>query len=319
MRLLKVYLLVFSSVLFFLSCGLVLAQDSTLAKNESMVKVTGRVNKKKVPLNRFLTFTVKVEWTGDIDRYLISELEDPIFENLEIYSTSSADFRMSENGVSKAAKSFEFLLKPKNLGMAYIEAVMVKYIDNQSGDGYHLVTNRINVEIIDPEPEPGSRNNLFYWIIILTVLVAAIVGIAIWRYRLKAEKREQGESIELVPLEDEFLKNLRESVDINNPDLSISDTYYHFSKIFRKYLAQKYNIAALELTTDELVSSLKNMELEEVMLSEIQEILRVCDVAKFAGGEGDRSQLDRVYSQIESILEKNLAEANLQNTKDVGP
>ena len=56
-----------------------------------------------------------------------------------------------------------------------------------------------------------------------------------------------------------------------------------------------------------------------MMLSEIQEILHVCDVAKFAGGEGDRSQLDRVYSQIESILEKNLAEANLQNTKDVGP
>jgi len=79
------------------------------------------------------------------------------------------------------------------------------------------------------------------------------------------------------------------------------------SKIFRKYLAQKYDIAALELTTDELLSILSEKIEDESLVNMAQEVLTVCDVAKFAGSNGDQNQLVRVYTLVESILEKNLA------------
>ncbi len=80
------------------------------------------------------------------------------------------------------------------------------------------------------------------------------------------------------------------------------------SKIARKYLSQKYQIPALESTTEKIISDLSDFELDQTMLNNIQEILTVSDLAKFAGSEGNRNELDRTYTLLEAIFERNIGE-----------
>ena len=292
------------------------AQDTSQVALESTIKVYTEIGSKQVSLNRNLKFTVRVEWMGDLSRYKISELENPVINNFDIYSTSSADRRMSEGGVAKAAKIYEFILRPKNLGMGYVESVVVKYIDTQTGEGHSLVTNRLDIEVIESVPDPNSHG----WMMTLLPFIVAVCFIFVlvgsWLWKRKKKKREESEIVEVVPLEQEFLTMLHESIALNSPDLNIKENFGSLSKILRKYLTQKYEIAAMELTSDQLIISLKKAQLHENVINNIEEILRVCDLAKFAGSEGDRNDLDRIYTLIEEILEKNLAENNLEEQQD---
>ena len=72
----------------------------------------------------------------------------------------------------------------------------------------------------------------------------------------------------------------------------------------------------MELTSDQLVHDLKKNHLDESIVNNIEEILRICDLAKFAGSGGERKDLDRVYTLVETILEKNLAEDKIKKNSE---
>lgn len=316
MRRLIFAFLIFVFFVCLINFKIIVAQDSTGIATEFMVKVTGEIDRRQVPLNRLLKFTVQIEWTGDVSRYQISELEDPILNNFEVFSTSSADYRMNEGGIDRATKTFEFMLKPQALGMGYIEGVMTKYIDNQTGEGHHLVTNRLTVEVIESEPDPGSQSRFYKWIVLTVVLLALFGVVVFWQWNRIKNKKKTAETIEVVPLEEEFLTTLKETVIIGSPQLDIKEAFSLLSKIIRKYLMQKYEIAALEQTSDELVSSLANAGVDKNDVNNLSEILTVCDVAKFAGSDTDQNQLSRIFTLIESLFEKNLAASQTEDNQE---
>jgi len=308
MRCLLYYFLVLLFLIILTFNDNVTAQDTTQVDFETNIKVTATVSAKEVPLNRTLKFSVIIEWTGDFKRYQISELENPVIENFEILSTSTTDRRSSEGGVEKAAKIYDFGLKPESLGMGYIESAFVKYIDIETGEGYSLITNRLDVKVTDPVAEPGSKKWLIKWIILAFVMAVIFIVLLSWQRKIKEQKRKEAESLKVVPLEEEYLSMLRESLDLNSPEISINESFAKLSKIIRKYLSQKYQIPALESTTEEVISNLSEFELDQTVINNIQEILKVSDLAKFAGSDGNRNELDRTYTLIEAILEKNLSE-----------
>ena len=292
---------------FLLNTGANLyAQDSSSVDVESTIKVSAHISTNEVPLNRDLTFTVKVIWEGDLNKYHISDIENPVLDNFEIMSTATADRRMSESGVNKAAKIYEFILKPNSLGMGYVEEVIVKYIDNETGDGHHLITNRLNIKIIDPVPEPGSKKWLIKWIILCLFAIVVFIVFYLWKKKQKEIKRQKDVEEKIVLLEEEYLTNLKDSIDLTVLEINIKDTFWKLSKIFRKYLSQKYDIPALESTTDNIMELLVKFDLDMTMINNIREVLSVSDLAKFAGSEGSKTELDRCYTLVEVILEKNL-------------
>ncbi|HDP99694.1 MAG TPA: hypothetical protein ENN22_11005 [bacterium] len=294
------------SLFYSISLAFSAPQDSTVEALASVVKVTGRVDQKRVPLNDSLIFTVRIEWSGDIGRYQISELEDPIINNLEIVATSSADYRMDHQGQAIAAKTFEFVLIPKTIGMAYIEAVIVKYIDNTTGEGHHLMTNRIDVEVFEPILKSGQSWLLLYLVVILVAVIVIVLAALYWMKRRQALKRQRAEAVPIVSLEQEYLSQLKQAVDPDDPNREVSESFFVISKIFRKYLARKYDFAALEQTTERIIQKLKSFDLDEELINNASEILHVCDVAKFGGSEGYQDQLDRIYTLVEMIFENNL-------------
>jgi hypothetical protein len=245
-----------------------------------------------------------------LKRYQISELENPILENFEITTTSAADRRMSEAGLMKAAKVYELVLKPKSIGMGYIEPLIVKYIDNETGEAHSLITSRLSAKVVDPVAEPGSNQGLMKWILVAAIVLAAfILVIFFWQKRREEKRRQEAEAVNVVPLEQEFLSKLRETVNLKSPDVKINEAFWALSRIVRQYLSQKYQIPALESTSEKIVSDLSGFQVDQTILNNLQEILTVSDLAKFAGAEGNRSELDRVYTLVEALLERNIGEA----------
>lgn len=297
------------SIIVFVNITNLFAQDSaktSLPSQDSGIKVSASVSTKEVPLNRSLKFTIQVEWFGDLKRYEISEVENPATRNFKITSNSSSDRRELVNGKLKAIKTFEFELVPEELGMGYIDGVIVKYIDTETGEGKHLITNRLDAKVIDPIPEPGSKTWLIKWIILAIIIAGLAVAIILWLRKKAEEKRKKAELTPLVPIEEDYLQELKNSVLLESPDLDIKNAFSTISLVFRKYLATRYNFGATNAITEEIIATLKQNEIAESLINNTQEILNTCDVAKFSGSEGQKADLERVYTLVEDLLNKNL-------------
>ena len=126
----KIFIIFIVSLFFIVNLS---AQDSTQI-SPSGIKVLTSVYSKEIALNRLLKFTIQVEWFGNLSRYEISEMENPVVHNFKIKSTASADRREHVGGRLKAIKTFEYELIPEELGMGYIDGVIVKYIDTETGE-----------------------------------------------------------------------------------------------------------------------------------------------------------------------------------------
>ncbi len=62
----------------------------------------------------------------------------------------------------------------------------------------------------------------------------------------------------------------------------INDYYTGITDILRVYLDERYNIGALEMTSDEIMSALKRKDINEAMKAKLRDILVLADLVKFA-------------------------------------
>ena len=249
---------------------------------------------------------MQIQWSGNLSQFEIEDFENPVVTNFDVVGTSSSNRVGEVNGETVAVKEYAFTLQPKSFGMGYIEGVIIKYRDTNTGESSRLITNRLEVKVIDPVPEPGELRFPIFWII--GALVVILVGVFLFLYlRKKQEERRRREEMEnITPLEETYLAELKNSFDIKSTEVSINETIAGVSRLFRRYLAEKYDIIALEATTDEVMTSLQEKEVEERILKDASEILKTSDVVKFSGGSGDKAELQRIYTLIEDILERNL-------------
>lgn len=298
-------------ILFFWQLGLweADAQDSSRAAPQGVagVKVSAHLDRKTVPVNRLLKFIVRIEWYGQLERYDIGDLEDPAVTNFEIIGSSSSNRVEQSGGTSRAIKEFEFDLKPLQLGMGYVEGIIIKYTDRETGKEHRLVTNRLEAKVVEALPEPGSKAWMVKWVILFVAVVGAAVGFLRWRQMKIRGKRLKEQLESVVPLEQGYLQELKDSLNLTVTDPSLKESFSLLSRIFRRYLSEKYDVKTLEATTDQIIDALQQQEgVEEKVVSDTSEVLRICDLVKFAGGEGTKAELERAYTLVEDILEKNL-------------
>lgn len=313
--------LIFIASIKLLIGSLVIAQDSTLVRAEVPIEVrlSTEVSALEVPRNRSVTFTAKVEWSGDINRFEIVEKRNPDVENFDIIKNAEAHQTEVVNGKPISRTILDFILKPQSLGMGYVGDMLIRYRDKITGDERQLLTNRLGVKVVDPVPEPGESilfipKNIFYLIILIIAILALLTfGFIQFQKRRALARKRQLDLAAIVPLEQEFLDRLKNEVDLNSSE--IKTNFSVVSRIYREYLAEKYHIAAMEVTTQELISILKSQNEDEKFLSDTNEIFQTCDVVKFGGGQISNSELARIYTLIENILEKNLTKEEIAETE----
>ncbi len=299
----------FLAIFFFIFSTGLLAQDATKTDStalKSQIKIATEIDKKVVPLNRTVILHVTLSWLGDPDRYEITDFENPALTNFDIVGTATANKTEVVGGQTLTRREYEFKLKPRELGMGYVEGVVVKYKDRTTGQSGSLITNRIGIKVTDAVAETQAA---VHWpgTILLIALIIIAAGI-LWFFFVYRKSRSKPVQPEIVPLiEETYVNKLKELIDFNSPDLK--NDFGRLGKFLRGYLAEKFNLPAKQTTTAELVQEMKNRGMDEQLISRTNEVLGVADAIMFSGGEGSREELEKVYGSVEALLEHQLREA----------
>ena len=224
-------------------------------------------------------------------------LTDTIISEIEIIEKSKIDTAYSEN------ESLAYLrqtLKITSFDSGFYAIPPFRFNYRQPGDSVihfketdalllEVTTIPVNTEqaikdIKNPLKAPYTFREILPWIII--VLIVLVVGYFVYYF---LQKRKNAEPIFKAPpkpkqpphqialdaLENLRLKKLWQSNRIKEYHTELTD-------IIRIYISKRFNIHALEFTTDEIMEAIGNTATNEHAKEKLRQILMLADLVKFA-------------------------------------
>lgn len=148
---------------------------------------------------------------------------------------------------------------------------------------------------------------MIYFIIIGVVLLGALFYWWFSKYRAKAIANEQEIVIPevIIPAHVKALDKLQE---LRNQELwqngKIKEYQSELTYIVREYLENRYDIQALESTTDEIVNQYLKGLLDGEDVNSLQRILQVADLVKFAKAKPDEEVHESFMNEAFQFVEK---------------
>jgi hypothetical protein len=276
--------------------------DSLNAK----IELKSSVDRSTVLLSEKLTFRIEASWEGEQSRFSITPVIPPECENLEILESSTLNESKIEQGKTKSLKAFRFILKPTQTGTGRIGSVQLDYIDNLTQDSSSLSTQPINLQITPAVQKTEPAYKIILAIAIFLILIYVIYSARRKTKRIELPKEKGIEEVELKQESPEEktlnrLDEISEQVQKGRLDAFSSDVY----KLLTDYLEAKYQIVTSGKTTNDIISSLSNLDLSSEKVSLLKDIFSTCDLVKFAGEQMEKERCEKIAIQVEKILEQN--------------
>lgn len=271
------------------------------------VSISAAVANEETPLNRPANYTIQLKWQGRLADIEFEPLEPPLLSNFKLAGSSSSNWVGLENGRQTSIKTFTYSLQPDALGMGYADGMAVRYLDKATGEKHTLYTSRLGIKVIDAVPEPGEAP--LGLALTIGLLVCAGLAALVFHLEARAKKKEAARLAAMAqkPLEQEFLDELKSTVDINTTNLK--EAFVALSKLVRRYLNRRYGIPAHGTSTLEVVAALRQADFAEDQAVQVEEVLQTCEVFKFSGEAGEPARLARVYALTENFLQRNFTNA----------
>ena len=286
------------------------SQDSTVVQRQdgtATIRLRAFIKDTEVPQNRLTDLVIQLEWTGALDRFDIHRFENPVIQNFQIQGSGSANRVATSNGIQTAVREYTFALKPEAICMGYVEPMIISYTDRATDETCRLTTNRIQIKVVEPLPE-GASANLLMWLLFAVVVVGGAVLIVrvIQKNKARQQKIAQEKEKAAVPIEEKYLGELKETVNLDDMTLDNAKSFSDMSKLLRRFLHERYAAPGLEATTSEVTQFLSSENFDDRIVNEIKEILSNADIIKFSGKPVDRSEVERTYTLVESLFQKSL-------------
>lgn len=152
-----------------------------------------------------------------------------------------------------------------------------------------------------------------WWPYILGLIILVFAGYYLYQYYLQKQKKEKAEPKErptfspepfVNPIK-EFRKAIRE---LENAELEDQEDFKAFyidlGDAIRQYYESLYNLPALESTSRELLTMLKNNAVDEDLVADTRAVLQEADMVKFAKFKPTTKQADRALSKAYNFLER---------------
>ena len=133
-----------------LNSSLTAAQTSMVDSLTTKIEISAKIEAIQVALNRTTKLYVTLSWIGGPDRYSITNFDNPVLTNFDIVGTSTVNRTEVINRQTHVFKDYIYTLQPRDLGMGYVEGVIVKCRNLVLERDVNLVTQRISIEITDP-------------------------------------------------------------------------------------------------------------------------------------------------------------------------
>ncbi len=258
-------------------------------KKNSEIEATAAVDKTSIQIGDKFTYTITVKAKKNIE----VEFPQILPENLSGFAIK--DFGSSAKGlfVKKTFKQW-YLLDTYVSGEHTIPVATVKYRTKGQTDWQELNVNEVKLEVksvLDNAPNRADIRDIRgpksfagkMWFYVLIVLVALLILGGAVSFVLLKKKQEESKAPPLLAhiIAYEALAALEKKDYIRQGQTKAY--YIELSDIVRRYLENRFNIRAPEMTTEEFLLKVKedsSLSVEHKGL--LRDFLTNCDLVKFA-------------------------------------
>lgn len=234
---------------------------------------------------------------GEEDVYVFPTMRDTLAGGLELLDAPKMDTMKLEDGTVKI--SAHYLMTGWDSALVYIEALpVVNGGDTFWSNGVTLKVVEIPVDTVDaicdikPVYDPPFDWKFFWTVVLIVVLSMIFLSGLVWVYFRYFRKKSQMSVEKTEEVKDyrpahiiamEQLEELRREKLWQDGRIKLY--YSRLTEIVKGYISRRYDINAIEKTTDELLGEMRmntKIEVSKNSVENLKELLQLADLVKFA-------------------------------------
>jgi len=192
----------------------------------------------------------------------------------------------------------------------------IPFVLAQNGASNIYKTNRIPItvaavilqdsvqlaDIKDILREKANWEDYLFLIVAFGLICLAVLGYYLWKRKEDLKTAPPPPEI-IIPAHEIALTALTQLKGEKLWQQGDIKTYQsRLTYIIREYLENRYEVPALESTTDEILRSLKNVDFDSSWKDKLQNILQVADLVKFAKAKPPADFHDKVLQEAEDFV-----------------
>ncbi|RLB91646.1 MAG: hypothetical protein DRH10_01400 [Deltaproteobacteria bacterium] len=286
------------------------------ASDKLPLEVSASVDRDKVTIGDKITYTITVKADKE------TEIKFPEFaENLGGFAIK--DFGSSEKGWFKT-KTYRqwYVLDTYTSGKYSIPRATIKYRQKGQGQWQEVSTDEISIEVESILESAEDRQDIreiagpigfprkipwYVWVFLALIVLAAAIAFFLFK-----PKKSQDILVPQRPAHKIACEALVALQQKEYPRRREWNRYYtELSDIVRRYLENRFNLRAPEMTTEEFLNSVKdNKVLSYEHKSLLRDFLSHCDLVKFARYEPDEKEASLSFESAKRLIDQTKPETN---------
>lgn len=310
-------------------CTLLALAAADISKTNELgpVTVTARLSPAEPKLGDEITFEIRVEAEPHVE-VLMPEFG----EALNRYSILNYVPRQRIDDKGKTVLTQQYTLQPYLSGPQTIPPILIEFVDHRPGqqaapedaDAYEILTDALAFEVrsvlpatagneLKPPlgelelPREFSRVSMAVGVLCgVAATTAAIVLWLVWRRRRRRARRRNAYEVARTRLDQLLARPMPQDA------AAIEQFFVEISAIVRRYLEDRFELRAPELTTEEflgLAGSASHLSTDHQYL--LRDFLKQADLVKFAGVRATEAEIRRSSDLAAQFLEETRENAPL--------
>jgi len=299
------------AILFLLVAGVF---SSALGLDqESLISIESKVNKATITIGDRVIYTLTIKSDSRIKLDPV-----PLGSNLGAFEIKDyKSYPTEKDKEGKVINRSEYNITTFTTGEYVVPPIEITYAD-PDGNKKSISSERIFITVksvgaseaemedikgLKPPIDVRGDSRVFY----LIGLFLLVAGIFAWFYL-----RSKAKALKIPEVPEELTKPawevaVSELQRLKNSGLLekklVKQYYINLSEIIRKYIQRRFQIVALDRTTQEIKQELKSIKIDRGIIELIHNFLEDCDLVKFAKFIPSNEKIDESWQQGADIVE----------------
>ena len=282
------------------------------------IYANGSIDKDSILAGQTFNYKLDVRMPND---YIIKwdDIKDTLSKSMEVLKRSEISMTPVNNS-DEVVLSQLLTLTTFDTGYVDIPKIGIKYLKNNNDTtAYTCYTKYMDIYVtpvsIDttmaykPIKTPIKQNITIEETIPYALGVAVLAGLILLATYLirRFKKKEDKEEVDTTPQVPAIVTAREKLLQLKESNLWQSgkskEYYTNLTDIVREYLEGQFAIAAIEMTSDEILDEVRKLQLDNSIFAKLQDTLTTADFVKFAKANTDSTQNESAFNNINSFIE----------------
>lgn len=260
--------------------------------SQAQVSVDSRIDQLEIPIGEQtdITITVKAK-EGSSVVFPEYQQGSAIAPGVEIIESAQADTVDKKDGVITIDKRYTVTSFDEKL--YYIPAQKVK-VNGKTYSTKPLALKVLTVPVdtlhadqfyppkdVQDNPFLWSEWSPIFWLSVLFIALLALTAYLVWRLKTNKPVISKIKIVKRLPPHQRAINGINKLKEERSMQLENQKEYYtHLTEILRKYISERFNFDAMEMTSSEIISRLRSEG--NAAIDELVALFRTADLVKFA-------------------------------------